>query len=44
MGQHEIDGICRGVDGHGALRVETKDGLRTFFGGEISLRGQDATG
>lgn len=44
MGQHEIHGICRGVDGHGALLVEGAEGIKSYFGGEISVRGQDATG
>ncbi|MBW8191658.1 bifunctional biotin--[acetyl-CoA-carboxylase] ligase/biotin operon repressor BirA [Neiella marina] len=38
MGAHQIQGVCRGVDGQGALLVETQDGLRSFFGGELSLR------
>ncbi len=44
MGQHRIEGICRGVDGHGALLVETTQGLKSFFGGEISIRGTYAAG
>ena len=42
MGQHEIEGICKGIDGNGALLVETVAGMKSYFGGEISLRGQDA--
>ncbi len=44
MGQHQISGICRGVDGQGALRVESEQGLKSYFGGEISVRGADVTG
>lgn len=44
MGQHQIEGLCRGVDGHGALVVETDEGTKSYFGGEISVRGQDVTG
>ncbi|GGA84592.1 bifunctional ligase/repressor BirA [Neiella marina] len=38
MGDHQVAGICRGVDGQGALVIETGDGRRSFFGGEISVR------
>ncbi|MFT6955634.1 MAG: BirA family biotin operon repressor/biotin-[acetyl-CoA-carboxylase] ligase [Halieaceae bacterium] len=31
-------GICRGVDGRGALQLETSTGIQSIFGGEISLR------
>ncbi|WNO59862.1 bifunctional biotin--[acetyl-CoA-carboxylase] ligase/biotin operon repressor BirA [Rheinheimera sp. MMS21-TC3] len=34
-------GICRGVDDQGALLLETKQGLQTIFGGEVSVRGQN---
>jgi BirA family biotin operon repressor/biotin-[acetyl-CoA-carboxylase] ligase len=33
-----ITGIARGVDGAGALLVETRAGIKRFLGGEISLR------
>ncbi len=32
-------GICRGVDGDGALLLETSTGLQRIISGEISLRG-----
>lgn len=44
MGSHHIDGICRGVDGQGALLVETAEGVRSFFGGELSLRQANVIG
>lgn len=44
MGPHEVHGICKGVDGHGALLVESDEGIKSYFGGEISVRGQDAAG
>lgn len=34
----ELSGIARGVDPHGALRVETSRGLVVLHGGEVSLR------
>jgi len=33
-----IDGIARGIDAHGALLVETVQGVESFYGGEVSLR------
>ncbi|WP_426417955.1 bifunctional biotin--[acetyl-CoA-carboxylase] ligase/biotin operon repressor BirA [Aestuariirhabdus sp. LZHN29] len=33
-----VSGVCRGVDLHGALRVETPDGVISYRGGEVSLR------
>lgn len=33
-----IEGIARGVDEHGALLVETGEGLERIHGGEVSLR------
>jgi BirA family biotin operon repressor/biotin-[acetyl-CoA-carboxylase] ligase len=41
MGQRRIVGIHRGVDRNGALLLETEEGIRTYHGGEISLRGVD---
>ncbi|MCM2681455.1 bifunctional biotin--[acetyl-CoA-carboxylase] ligase/biotin operon repressor BirA [Echinimonas agarilytica] len=41
MGQHDVEGICRGVDGHGALQVEVGGVVKSYFGGEISVRGCD---
>lgn len=34
-----VYGIARGVDYSGALQLETDDAIRTFSGGEITLRG-----
>ncbi|GAA3550865.1 bifunctional biotin--[acetyl-CoA-carboxylase] ligase/biotin operon repressor BirA [Zobellella aerophila] len=39
MGEQEIHGIARGIDEQGGLRLETTAGVRSFLGGEISLRG-----
>lgn len=36
--RHRFVGIGRGVDGSGALRVETEAGLEIFHGGEVSVR------
>lgn len=33
-----IDGICRGVADNGALKMQTRDGMREFSSGEISVR------
>lgn len=33
-----VNGIALGVDAHGALRVETADGIGIFHSGEVSLR------
>lgn len=37
-GGAQIAGTARGVDGRGALQLETTDGIQAVFGGEISLR------
>ena len=34
----ELMGIARGVDEHGALRLETPEGMYLLHGGEVSLR------
>lgn len=34
----ELNGIARGVDAHGALKIETSQGVVTLHGGEVSLR------
>lgn len=39
MGPRTIKGMAKGVDEQGSLLLETEDGLLTFPGGEISLRG-----
>jgi len=33
-----IGGIARGIDAHGALLVETPDGVRRFVSGEVTVR------
>lgn len=33
-----IEGISKGVNNHGALLLQTHEGVRPFYGGEISLR------
>jgi len=43
MGQRVCLGTCRGIDENGALLVEDEQGVRRYFGGEVSLRAQDAT-
>ncbi|WP_432696876.1 bifunctional biotin--[acetyl-CoA-carboxylase] ligase/biotin operon repressor BirA [Marinobacterium sp. YM272] len=37
-GQEEISGICRGVDESGALLLESGGQVRSYYGGEVSLR------
>lgn len=34
----ELSGIARGVDAHGALKIETSQGVVELHGGEVSLR------
>ncbi|WP_261842620.1 bifunctional biotin--[acetyl-CoA-carboxylase] ligase/biotin operon repressor BirA [Aliamphritea ceti] len=36
--QHNIQGLCRGVNDTGALLLETVNGVEAFHGGEVSLR------
>lgn len=38
LGKHEQEGICQGIDEFGALLVQQEDGLKRYFGGEISVR------
>lgn len=38
IGSNIIEGIARGIDSGGALLIETKEGLRAYQGGEISVR------
>ena len=33
-----VKGVCRGVNDHGGLLLETDQGITTFNGGEVSLR------
>ncbi|WPC74361.1 bifunctional biotin--[acetyl-CoA-carboxylase] ligase/biotin operon repressor BirA [Vibrio porteresiae] len=41
MGNNEVTGIERGIDSHGGVLLETNEGLKSFIGGEISLRRND---
>lgn len=43
MGQRICLGVCRGIDENGALLVEDQQGVRRYFGGDVSLRAQHAT-
>ncbi|QQX80163.1 bifunctional biotin--[acetyl-CoA-carboxylase] ligase/biotin operon repressor BirA [Shewanella sp. KX20019] len=38
IGADEVHGICRGIDRQGAVVLETAAGLKSYIGGEISLR------
>ena len=38
LGDERLRGIVRGIDGQGGLLLEGETGIRTFVGGEISLR------
>lgn len=38
MGPNEVEGIERGIDAHGGVLLETNEGIKSFVGGEISLR------
>ena len=40
MGPREISGVVRGIDDQGAILIETEQGLNSYIGGEISLRGE----
>ncbi|MEM9257552.1 MAG: bifunctional biotin--[acetyl-CoA-carboxylase] ligase/biotin operon repressor BirA, partial [Pseudomonadota bacterium] len=37
-GDRRVSGIARGVDGRGALQLETQSGVQSLYGGELSLR------
>ncbi|WP_114765984.1 bifunctional biotin--[acetyl-CoA-carboxylase] ligase/biotin operon repressor BirA [Vibrio rhodolitus] len=39
MGNREVTGVSRGINEQGAVLIETAQGLETYIGGEISLRG-----
>lgn len=41
MGNQEMTGVCRGVDDQGAILLETASGIKSYVGGEISLRRVD---
>ncbi|RUO22919.1 bifunctional biotin--[acetyl-CoA-carboxylase] synthetase/biotin operon repressor [Aliidiomarina minuta] len=38
LGQHEQQGVAEGIDENGALLVRQEGKLKSYFGGEISLR------
>ncbi len=38
MGSNEVEGVERGIDAHGGVLLETDEGIKSFIGGEISLR------
>lgn len=38
VGEARVSGVAVGIDDGGALLVETGDGIRRFFGGEVSVR------
>lgn len=38
VGQQTIFGVSRGIDSNGAFLLETEQGMKTYHGGEISVR------
>lgn len=38
LGQHQQQGIGLGIDEHGAFLVQQHEGIKRYFGGEISVR------
>ncbi|MBA5762784.1 bifunctional biotin--[acetyl-CoA-carboxylase] ligase/biotin operon repressor BirA [Vibrio sp. 404] len=42
MGNREVVGVSRGINEQGAVLIETSNGLETYIGGEISLRGMQS--
>lgn len=38
-GENETYGICKGINGQGALLLEIDNVIKTIYGGEVSLRG-----
>ena len=38
IGQQAISGISRGIDANGAILLETKQGIKAYHGGEVSVR------
>ena len=40
-GERITAGVCRGVDNQGALMLEVDGQLKTIYGGEVSLRGEE---
>lgn len=43
LGQHRYVGVAKGIDETGALLVEQDEGLKRYFGGEISVRAHTAS-
>lgn len=41
MGANEVTGIERGIDEQGGVLLETAQGIKSFIGGEISLRNNE---
>lgn len=39
LGNREVVGVSRGINEQGAVLIQTNNGLETFIGGEVSLRG-----
>lgn len=42
MGPREVTGIAKGINEQGAVLLETENGVESFIGGEISLRGTES--
>jgi len=40
-GERAIKGVCRGVNAQGALLLEVDGKIKTIYGGEVSLRGDE---
>jgi BirA family biotin operon repressor/biotin-[acetyl-CoA-carboxylase] ligase len=40
-GERVTKGICRGINSHGALLLETNGQVKPIYGGEVSLRGDE---
>lgn len=40
-GERIVKGICRGINSQGALLLETNGQVKTIYGGEVSLRGDE---
>ncbi|WP_434927788.1 bifunctional biotin--[acetyl-CoA-carboxylase] ligase/biotin operon repressor BirA [Shewanella sp. HL-SH8] len=38
MAPNEVEGVYKGIDQQGGIIIDTNEGLKTFIGGEISLR------
>ena len=40
MGENVVQGIARGINKYGALQLDISGEIKSFYGGEISVRGQ----